>query len=696
MLQLLLHRLPDRIPNARGAHIPMWIPARRMARMFAILAACIVASTLFVLQPTAVLAQDVEEYLDLILDTEPDITDEFGTNRDFWTTTYDGETSRYFKNGRLYISVDVADTVAYSRGDTTVDDFYAEVDTYHIAGDESNQPGIVFRYQDEDNFYFFAIGNDGYYALLKLENNSWTNLVDWTESEDVNSGSGARNRVAVLTEGPDIVLLANDVVLAEVEDSTFTEGQIALTAGSYERAGVEIAFDNFALWRLGEPVVETPDAPPPLTPATPEPEPEDDGSLLDYIDEVRTLDPAYEEDFTEGDGGWDVFETENVLSEHDGSNALVMTISAPQRLGTSVYPREVADFYMEVDVEHLEGPIDAEAGIVFREVDENNYYFYAISHDGYYSLWRKRNNEWQTLVEWTPSDALDSGEGAFNTLGILAEGTQIAVFANEVLLNEVTDEAFDAGSIALVVGTFDTGGVAIGFDGVYIWDLESAAPAQSPVQRPTDEEPVDPDSEPEAQYDAEARLTEILDTPSTFYDDFRRNTGVWELVDEVDHSFSYRQRALLGTLDKTEWIAWSVLDQDLTDYYFEVDATQLADIEDASYGIVFRLQDTDEFYQLSVSIYGNYSIWKTVGDEWIELVEWTDHPAVNTGLEATNRVGVLVEGSNLTAVVNGEVLATVSDPDFTSGPLGVALETFEETGNEVLFDNAELWDLSRE
>lgn len=648
--------------------------------------------------PAPALYAQSDSIIDQLLETDPDVMDEFSSDLEFWGTSYDGETSRYFKNGRLYISVDVADTVAYSRGDTTVDDFYAEVDTYHVAGDVSNQLGIIFRYQDVDNFYFFAIGNDGYYALLKLENNSWSNLVEWTESEEIRSGSAARNRVAVLAEGPQITILVNDVELAQVEDHSFTTGQIALTAGTYERAGVEISFDNFALWRLGEPITETPVAPPPLTTPTPTPDEEEllDDDILFYIDLIRIDDPHYSEDFSVDAGGWDVFETENVLSEHDGQGALSILVRTPQRLGTSVYPRTVGDFYLEVDVEHITGPLDAETGIVFREVDENNFYFYAISHDGYYSLWRKRNNEWETLVEWASSDALESGDGAYNTLAVLAEGESISILANETLLAEVTDSAFSEGTLGLVVGTFDNGGVEIAFDGVYIWDLETTPSVLPPVERPTT--PVEPDApepEPESDYDAEARLSEILATPSTFHDDFRRNTGVWEVVDEGDYTFTYRQRAMLGTLDRTEWIAWSVLDLNLTDYYFEIDATQLADIEDGSYGLVFRLQDSDHFYQFSVSIYGNYSIWKSRGGEWDELVGWTEAEAINTGVDATNRVGVLADGDHLTLVVNGEILTTITDDEFLDGPVGIALETFEEPGNEVIFDNAELWDLSR-
>lgn len=676
-----------------------------------ILAFMLVAGLVWTSSQTAVYAQ-LPETVDALLDTEPSFADDFSADLQFWTTPYDGETSRFLKSGRLHIVVDVENTVAYSRGDMIVDDFYAEVDTIHVAGNVSNQLGLIFRLEDENNFYFFAIGNDGYYALLKLENNSWNTLVSWTESDVVRSGSAGRNRVGVLAEGSEFTLLVNDEVVAQAEDHSFAAGQIALTAGSYENPGIEIAFDNFAVWRLGEPIADSPVAPPPaLSQIRPD---ETADQLLDYILEVRTATPDYEESFADGDGGWDVFQTDHVFSRHT-EDGLVITVDAPQILGSSVFPRVVNDFYMEVDIAHLAGPTDAEVGVVFREVDSTNYYFYAINHDGYFSLWRKRSDEWQAVADWELSTALATGDGARNTLGLLAQGERIVLLANDVVLSEVTDAAFSSGTIALLVGTFDEPDAEIAFEGVYIWDLEMQAPSLPPAQRDDDTSsdtdtdtdgdtgPDTPETDPEATtpedtsasgFDAQARVDAILDTPSTFFDDFRRNTGVWEVVDEEDFSFTYRQRAFLAVVDRPQWVAWTALLRPVTDYYFEVDATQLSDVQDASYGLIFRLQDSETFYQFSISSeYGSYSVWSSLAGEWSPVIMWTESDAINTSPQATNRLGILVEGSNAAFFINGEWVDTAGGLVIESGTIGLAAETFEEVGQEVLFDNAELWEL---
>ena len=61
----------------------------------------------------------------------------------------------------------------------------------------------------------------------------------------------------------------------EIEDDTFSAGAVALAAGSYDTPGVDMAFDDFTLWQVGEePIVEEPvgdepgDNPPSRTTAT--------------------------------------------------------------------------------------------------------------------------------------------------------------------------------------------------------------------------------------------------------------------------------------------------------------------------------------------------------------------------------------------------------------------------------------------
>jgi hypothetical protein len=73
-------------------------------------------------------------------------------------------------------------------------------------------------------------------------------LVDWTASEVINQGN-ALNRISAVCNGSSLELTVNGQVLAQVSDSSFTEGDVGLTASSFEEGGgTEISFDNLVVY----------------------------------------------------------------------------------------------------------------------------------------------------------------------------------------------------------------------------------------------------------------------------------------------------------------------------------------------------------------------------------------------------------------------------------------------------------------
>ena len=65
-------------------------------------------------------------------------------------------------------------------------------------------------------------------------------------TEDVNQGN-ATNRIQADCVGTRLVLYANNVKLAEIEDSSFSSGDIGLLAGTLAETGVDIQFDNLVV-----------------------------------------------------------------------------------------------------------------------------------------------------------------------------------------------------------------------------------------------------------------------------------------------------------------------------------------------------------------------------------------------------------------------------------------------------------------
>ena len=129
------------------------------------------------------------------------------------------------------------------------------------------------------------------------------------------------------------------------------------------------------------------------------------------------------------------------------------------------------------------------------------------------------------------------------------------------------------------------------------------------------------------------------------------------------------------------------------DGVYEVEATQVAGPLNNGYGFLYKLdEDTDSFYVFEIS--GDGWIWigrcaDLCESEQVALVggDWFRSPAVNQGLQATNSLRVVVDGTLMTFYVNGVEVGRTSDDRLTEGDIAVMVEALGESGVRVIFDN---------
>ena len=74
-----------------------------------------------------------------------------------------------------------------------------------------------------------------------VDNDEW--LVSWTTSSAVNQGD-ATNRLRAVCQGDRLALFVNGELVAEATDDAFAEGNIALTASTFEEEATEVHFDD--------------------------------------------------------------------------------------------------------------------------------------------------------------------------------------------------------------------------------------------------------------------------------------------------------------------------------------------------------------------------------------------------------------------------------------------------------------------
>ncbi len=157
-------------------------------------------------------------------------------------------------NGRYRIGVGLAYTDLWANPGLDFRDIRIEVDAQAVAGSEYNSFGVLCRYQDDENFYFFVLSNAGYYAIVKMIDGEQYQLTPERQLAVrgiIRPGSQV-NRVQAECVGDRLRLYANGHLLAEVQDDAFAHGDVGLIAGAFTDAGIIVEFDNFVVLRAEE------------------------------------------------------------------------------------------------------------------------------------------------------------------------------------------------------------------------------------------------------------------------------------------------------------------------------------------------------------------------------------------------------------------------------------------------------------
>jgi len=176
------------------------------------------------------------------------LEDNFSDSKSGWEVgDYDPGSVGYKDGTYSVISLGDGNTM-WGIANTSFGDVDISVDAAQISAgpDDNNDYGIACKVQDDGSGYYLLISGDGGYAILVGSNDVYAPLVDWTPSDAVHQGN-ASNKIRAVCSGSTLTLYANGQRLATAEDSTFSHGDIALTATSYEDTPTEIHFDNIVV-----------------------------------------------------------------------------------------------------------------------------------------------------------------------------------------------------------------------------------------------------------------------------------------------------------------------------------------------------------------------------------------------------------------------------------------------------------------
>lgn len=182
-------------------------------------------------------------------------------------------------------------------------------------------------------------------------------------------------------------------------------------------------------------------------------------------------------------------------------STLRLSVGEPVAGPYSVASPHFGDFDIRVQTRAVEGPEENGFGIVFREQDPNNFYYFLIGSDGYYQVNRILDGNVHVLSQWIEIPSINTGIDSVNTLRVVGQEDRFQFYVNDqqlllcipndpnalstyfngtcvdgVMLDTLADTNFPTGRLGVIATTIQGSetGVVVDFDNVLVFGPEAS------------------------------------------------------------------------------------------------------------------------------------------------------------------------------------------------------------------------------
>jgi hypothetical protein len=222
---------------------------------------------------------------------------------------------------------------------------------------------------------------------------------------------------------------------------------------------------------------------------------------------------------------------------------------------------------------------------------------------------------------------------------------------------------------------------------------EEAEPTQT--EAPTPEAPTaeQPTITPTASADDPAAA---LGSP--IWRDSLNTVDLFYLYESEHTRISHQNGALYLTgLSANGWHGWSLtFSRKPRNFYLEADFTTQTCAGGDLYGLVFRAPNSSAGYFLGFTCDGRYELRARNFEDGSDrqILAPAGNEAINSGSNASNRMGVRVEGERIQIYANGTLLQEVTSTAYEeAGNFGPFIAANATPGFTVLMDEIRLWEL---
>lgn len=175
-----------------------------------------------------------------------------------------------------------------------------------------------------------------------------------------------------------------------------------------------------------------------------------------------------EDDFSRG--GWDVVQDNHHRQGYEDEQYFI-AVDTTDFSYWSVAGKTFDDFILEVETSQLDGPDNNDYGVILRYQDDDNFYSFEISGDGYYTFSKAVDGQYFSIIPWRESQAINPGHNT-NLLRVEAVGSNFTLYINDELVDAAIDSEFSQGDVGLMAGAYEEAGTHIAFDNLKVWEVK--------------------------------------------------------------------------------------------------------------------------------------------------------------------------------------------------------------------------------
>jgi len=176
--------------------------------------------------------------------------DDFSDPSSGWNQVSTDQGSTEYADGVYRVLVNETNMDIWSKPSVEFSDVRIEVDALKVGGDRDNRFGLICRAVDQNSFYTFVISSDGYYGIGKIKGEEYQLIgMDALQRSDAIKLGSELNHIRADCIGKSLTLYVNGQRLTTVEDLEFALGGVGLIAGTYDKPGTDVRFDNFVVYQ---------------------------------------------------------------------------------------------------------------------------------------------------------------------------------------------------------------------------------------------------------------------------------------------------------------------------------------------------------------------------------------------------------------------------------------------------------------